>query len=223
MKKIIYLLRNRQNGKCYVGQTTQTLKRRVMAHKHYAFKRMSNLAIHAAIRKYGIESFEPSLLGEAGTFEELDAMESHYISVFNSMAPHGYNLHTGGAYHECSDETKEKLRKAARKRPPPFLGMRHSEEAKARISAAKMGNRCAQGHVITPEQRQKMLAGIHPFKHTEEAKKKISKARKGMKFTDDHRAAISKARKGKKLTDAHRAAMSVAQKRRHSRSRKDDE
>ena len=49
----IYCIENTLNGKKYIGQTTQKVKRRWKAH----IKGDTNNAISLAIKKYGVSSF----------------------------------------------------------------------------------------------------------------------------------------------------------------------
>jgi hypothetical protein len=53
---IIYLITNVVSSKKYVGQTTITFKRRYGAHKRAAFIYQSQLPLHRAMRKYGIDN-----------------------------------------------------------------------------------------------------------------------------------------------------------------------
>jgi hypothetical protein len=53
---IIYILENKLNGKCYVGQTILTFKERFGKHRH------SNSIIGKALQKYGSENFKEMLL-----------------------------------------------------------------------------------------------------------------------------------------------------------------
>lgn len=93
---ICYLVYNRINGKCYVGQTVKTLKERWYLHCKSA-KGKSRLPIHNAIRKYGPEAFMIGWLSHARDREELNAIEKHFIVRYNSQVPNGYNRTEGGA------------------------------------------------------------------------------------------------------------------------------
>jgi predicted GIY-YIG superfamily endonuclease len=56
IRGIVYKLTNKLNGKVYVGQTKNTVERRVRSHV-----KTKRSLIGKAIRKYGIESFEISI------------------------------------------------------------------------------------------------------------------------------------------------------------------
>ena len=93
---IIYLLRNKVNGKCYVGQTTQTLRQRLSEHKSFSF-RGYNYPIYNAISKYGWDNFEKYQLDICYTNQEdLNALECFYMEKFNTLE-YGYNIREGGS------------------------------------------------------------------------------------------------------------------------------
>ena len=94
---IIYLSRNLINGKCYVGQTRNSLNSRVYRHKHTALNSSKpRSALHHAIHKYGLDAFEWSVLSECDSLDALDTSERAWITQLNSLAPNGYNLTVGG-------------------------------------------------------------------------------------------------------------------------------
>ena len=92
----IYKITNLANGKCYVGQSINII-RRWNEHKRVAFDSSNKnyeYPLYRAIREYGINNFEFSVLEEC-TPEELDDKEVHYISLYNSY-DNGYNQNLGG-------------------------------------------------------------------------------------------------------------------------------
>jgi len=106
----IYRILNKTNGKSYIGQTVH-LKTRWLGHVRSSRDRSSKIG--EAIKKYGLENFEFSILEEAETQEEIDRLERHYIALFEtnmSSGGNGYNLTDGGFSGvrglKMSDETK---------------------------------------------------------------------------------------------------------------------
>ena len=103
MDGLIYLARNKVNDKVYVGQTISSLRRRRNGHIHAALQG-SSLYFHRALRKYGIENFEWSVLEVIpdATQEALNDREVNYIAEYQSNQPmRGYNMTKGGdAYGE---------------------------------------------------------------------------------------------------------------------------
>lgn len=91
----IYLIKNRINGKCYVGQS-RNIQRRWIAEKGAAFNpnvKAYNYPLSKAIRKYGVENFEFTVL-EKCQFGELNQRECFWI---NELKPE-YNQTSGGNY-----------------------------------------------------------------------------------------------------------------------------
>lgn len=106
---IVYIIRNRINGKCYVGHTGQTLEQRWYLHVK-STRNGSRFPLHCAIRKYGAEAFDKSQLASAPSLEELDALECRFIAQCNSVTPNGYNRTAGGKGFN-GRHTKESRRK----------------------------------------------------------------------------------------------------------------
>ncbi len=107
---IIYKVTNKLSGKCYIGQTVNKMEQRWSAHK----RKKCCTALSAAIQKYGSNAFDVEVLETCLSLEEMDFLEIYYIKFYDSLAPNGYNLHTGGANHTVSDETREKQSKSHR-------------------------------------------------------------------------------------------------------------
>jgi group I intron endonuclease len=130
---LIYLIRNRLNGRGYVGQTTQTLDARWWGHCRGAKCRHAE-GIDGAIRKYGADNFERSVIAEVATLDELNAAEEFHIQAQNTLTPAGYNIMRGGNNHRLPEETKQKIRNAR-------LGYVVSAETKAKIAATLTGKK----------------------------------------------------------------------------------
>lgn len=86
------------------------------------------------------------------------------------------------------DEKQQYIKPALANPPKNLKGWHHTDEAKAKISAAGMGNKHTLGH-----------------KATEETKKRLSQAKKGHAVSDETRKKISevKRRKNKERKDNH--------------------
>lgn len=92
MKKAIYIITNKINGKQYIGQTIHPDKR-WWEHCRRAITKYDSYPIHLAISKYGKENFEFQVLEWT---KEYDRREDELIKEFNTIVPNGYNLITGG-------------------------------------------------------------------------------------------------------------------------------
>lgn len=84
------------SGKVYVGITTSTLSNRKKSHKSKAFSGTSRSVFHAAILKYGFDSFIWEVIDTAVSIQELKQKEINWIEQHNCVAPNGYNLSLGG-------------------------------------------------------------------------------------------------------------------------------
>lgn len=125
----IYQLKNRVNGKIYIGQSIDIYDRWTR-HKNASFYKNGkdyNILLYRAIRKYGWDNFEKTIL-EICTQEDLDDKERYYIEKFKSYDTNkiGYNLRYGG-------------QNGARCSPL-------SEEAKMKISQANKGRKWTEEH-----------------------------------------------------------------------------
>lgn len=166
---IIYSAINRINGKQYIGQTVNSLNRRVINHIKSAKTKDGNY-FHNALLKYGKKNFLWKILCKCKTIEDLSKKEKELISRFKTLYPHGYNLTVGGNKsnqntkgHRLSEGHKRKISKALINREfseitkqkmsismkeylkthphsRGMLGKYHSEITKQKISKALMGN-----------------------------------------------------------------------------------
>jgi len=112
------------SGKIYIGQTINESSRKSQ-HKKSMKNEKSRTRFVLALRKYGYENFEYTLLIKfkpTAQIEKLkrvlNKLEQRYIKLYNSNNPEvGYNLTTGGDSFLHSEETKEKIRQNALNRP----------------------------------------------------------------------------------------------------------
>lgn len=166
---IIYKIENKINGKIYIGQTKNSLNNRVANH----FKNDS--FIGKALRKYGLQSFEISIIDEATTKEVLSEKERYWIKSFNCSVPFGYNIVQGGSYstgfsgRHHSESSLQKMRKQQTGENNGMYGKRHSAETRKKIGNAELG--------FNHSEATKQKMGIaHKGKHwimSEEAKERL--------------------------------------------------
>lgn len=93
MLKDIYIIKNKINNKVYIGQSKDP-KKRFQHHCKPSCSYKNNIFISNAIQKYGKENFWYEILEEQ--VENYNEREIYYISLYNSLAPNGYNLSPGG-------------------------------------------------------------------------------------------------------------------------------
>lgn len=106
-KGIIYLIKNKINNKCYVGQTLYTFYDRY--HGNWS-KSTSNPILKQEVMKYGKNSFDIYILEDnIKTLKELNRLEEFHANQLNSYYPNGYNLDACGQNKQLSEYTKNKL------------------------------------------------------------------------------------------------------------------
>lgn len=234
----IYLIRNTLNGKGYVGQTTDTAQGRFKEHIAAA-KHGSNLALHKAIRKYGIEHFSLFEIASCDT-SLLNDLEKHYIKFYGTFSPkgHGYNLTLGGdgAFgYIMSDESKAKMSLAKKgrsmseadkqvrrgkipwnkgmKKPKPVKAVKQrppiSDETRAKMSEAK------RGKAPWNKGKESPLKGSKRPPFSEEWKAKISASCSGKKLSDFQKEILRKANIGRICSTRTRQKISEANRGRH--------
>jgi group I intron endonuclease len=197
---IIYKIQNKIDGKIYIGQTKKQLSRRIAEHILF------DSYIGKALRKYGIQSFEISVIDEAADRETLNDKELFWICFYDCKYPNGYNFTDGGDGIEGYKHTEAAILKIKEKRAlqvmgkeqylkhveylrshPPFKGKKHSDESKEKNRKAHVGKSVWN----------KGLVGYS----SDDTKQKYRKSRLGKSIP-----AISKALKGKPWSAARRAA-----------------
>lgn len=114
---LVYKYTNQVNGKLYIGITIRSLETR---HKEHLSHINDNFALHRALKRYGVENFEVSVIDNAKTLNELKQKEKYWIKELNTYVhsenSNGYNLTLGGDGVEgrpLSDEARAKIKKAA--------------------------------------------------------------------------------------------------------------
>ncbi len=117
------------SGKAYIGIAKGTAAQRFPKHS-YCSRNGSQLPVHCAIRKYGVDSASITTL-VVGSWEYVKELERKAIAAFGTKAPHGYNVTDGGDGFlgvRHSEATKQKLRERV-----------YTPEIRANMSAAAMG------------------------------------------------------------------------------------
>jgi group I intron endonuclease len=94
---IVYKITNTKNGKSYIGKTEYSLEHRWGRHLSSA-RNGSKFRFHSAIRKYGEECWDLSVIETYQTEDEkfINEKETHFIKLFESDTKKGYNATSGG-------------------------------------------------------------------------------------------------------------------------------
>lgn len=182
----IYKIINKIDGKCYIGQTYNSLEERWRHHKGNS----SNCRyLKRAFNKYGIENFEMKLICICFD-EDLNKYESQYIISCNSLVPSGYNLRQGGNGAKQNEETKQKIGETLREGyssgrivniKKGKKGKPHTEETKLKLSKALTGRKIENpvyGKICSEECKKKISDIAKQRIINEETRKKISETLK---------------------------------------------
>jgi group I intron endonuclease len=179
----IYLVTNKITGKHYVGQTLQTdINTRWNQHKRLCTA-MLGRCILSAYQKYGINNFDFKII--CICFDTAcNELEEYYINKFNTLAPNGYNLQTGGNNSKHSEETKALM---SRNRKGKGLNCVTEEMRQTRIGRFAGEKNPNFGKIISDEQKKKISDGM----------KKVWREKKevGFTLTDKQLEALKKGQK----------------------------
>lgn len=179
---IIYKIQNNINGKIYIGLTTKALSERIAEHiaenKSY---------IQKALNKYGIQSFDISVIDSAESRDVLCEKEQYWIRHYDCKAHKGYNLTDGG------DGLIN-----------PVSSVREQISNTLKQNQSRYGyNKRGTGTIKSKETKQKLSESLKQVLSSPEIRKKMSDAGKGKVISEETKRKISEAKKGKKRKDAH--------------------
>ncbi len=199
----LYVVRNKENGKCYVGQTKYSVQKRLKDHQS-----KNGSILGKAMRKYGEEAFDVFVFAEIPV-AVIDVFEIQMIALMDSGAPNGYNLQLGGRGKgvAVSDTTIAKMSES-------HLGYEMPAPQKQNISDALIGKKKTLEHV---ENMSKAQMGKT---FSVETRKKISNSlmgnvpwNKGLKiWSEEQKEKNAAAHRGKKASAETKQKMSLSQR-----------
>lgn len=133
----VYLVTNVLNGKRYVGLTAGSLVNRWDLHLSQSRRSRSRQPLHAAIRKYGVDSFRVETIEMCSSEDQLRERERHWIRELGTFIAEGkgYNATLGG---------------------DGLLGYRHTDDAKRRMGEARRGQK-------NPNYGKRFGTAVHGF------------------------------------------------------------
>lgn len=206
----IYKTTNLINGKIYIGQTSTP------EHKMYLG---SGHLIELAIKKYGKSNFKREILERCDSREALNEREVYWISKYNSLAPVGYNLSSGGNSHSLHPYTIEKLK--SYKGAMHWINRAPLEVSNAIKKKISDGNKGKSNGPLSEETKRKMSESKKGKRHSAISRKKMSIAHTGKKLSDKHKRNIAKGGTGKKLSEETKMKLSISnrnKKQKHSKT-----
>ena len=188
MRHYVYKITNTANGKYYYG--IHSCNKDFFDDNYYGTGKL----VKAAVQKYGKEHFKREVLQEFSTRQKASDFERFIVGPYFINREDNYNLCVGG------DDAG-------------ILGFKHSEEAKAKISAR------SKNQNWSTERREKVRKALTGRKHTKESRQKMSdklsgenSPKWGVPLSSETKAKLSKAHTGRVVSDEAKAKMSAAQK-----------
>ena len=163
--------KNINNNKVYIGVTKQKPLQRWQNGEGYK----NNEHFYSAIKKYGWDNFEHTILELVDTIEEASNKERYWISFYDSTNPEkGYNLDSGGYDGRIfSEETRKKMSESHLGEKNGRYGVEVKQETRDKISKANKGKLAGEknpmyGKTHSPEVIEKIKAanqGPRPWRY----------------------------------------------------------
>lgn len=185
MKKGIYIIKNKVNSKVYIGQSKKLRQRysdhirKIKAGTHH------NEILQRAFEKYGIDSFEYSILEEVSDDILLNEREKYWIDFYGGInCEDVYNL-KDPLLSDYSDYVKSKLSKSNSGENNPNYGHEWTEEMKQKASELRIGKTWEErfGEEKAKAAKEKLSNANKGRKHSEETKQKLRELNSGEKGT----------------------------------------
>ena len=107
MKSLIYKATNKKTGHSYIGRTGKSLELRKEEHRKEATMIGTYKMFYNAIRKYGWDSFEWSVLEDDVPYNKIKERERYWIDYYDTEQ-HGYNMTIDGKYPSNNTESTTK-------------------------------------------------------------------------------------------------------------------
>lgn len=233
----VYCIRNRLDGKRYIGSASISLIKRIRDHwAELAKNRHANRYLQRAYNKYGRKMFVASVV-ERCQPKFCVNREQYWMDFYKAAVPiHGYNISpTAGSQLGMvhSKETRDKIAAMNRLRDPESF-KRQAEKMRGRTLKSEHVAKISAGNRIAWKYGKRK-----DYRHSDETKAKLSRFFRGRKISEEHRLKIvaallrrpprseeTKAKigagnaialKGKKLSDEHRANLRAGHKARKMR------
>ena len=204
MKTGVYAIKNKVNGKVYVGSSTGSICKRWNMHRHHLRKRSHcNQHLQASWVKYGEFSFDFVVLEECVPSRCLDREQAWIDSLRSADDRFGYNINPRaesrfGAKHRIS--TREKLADLAKKQSMSMTEQERKERSRLAAQARWQGYKKKVRTKLPPEVAR--ANRVRALTDPEMIAKRNAKTRSA-----EVRAKMSEAHKGKPLSEKHRAAL----------------
>lgn len=230
----VYLVTCSVSGKQYVGISYRAADRRWKEHVKAASVTAKSL-LSRAIAKYGPDAFVMMVIYEAVDEREACAVERAMIAQYDTLAPRGYNLSTGGEgsvgrrvskigranlsaavkAQWLDPDFRERMLVAFQDRTIPESHVEHLRQLaagqKGETRSAEFGAKVSaglKGHSVSDETKAKIAAShkTRPRVLSDEGRARIVEAHTGRKQSDDAKAKMSEASKARWADPKFRAS-----------------
>ena len=183
----VYQIVNKTNLRVYIGQSANIKKRlrehfnRLQRNKHV------NPHLQNAWNAYGEQNFFFGVLKIVHDQDKRNDEEQMWIDIL--FGQRSYN--SLKSVVPITDEIRVKITKSK-------MGIRHSEDAKRRMSEARIGVKLSKEH------KEKIGKAGLGKRHSEDVKRRMSEAHRGKVISDETRLKMRQSRLGKKASEETR-------------------
>lgn len=183
------------NGKKYIGITQQNPLRRWQKGNGYR----ENPYFTSAIKKYGWDGFEHSVIAENLEKTKACDLEQYYIALYQTTdREKGYNISTGGEYGATGSKRNKEQKERFAKITAELW--RNKEYREKNLKARKE-------YVCTEEHRENLSRALKGHIHSEKTKEKIGYS---LKHSDKFHQNRKTWNKGKHYTEDQKARYAAA-------------
>lgn len=151
---VVYMALNKVNGEFYIGATQKGRVQREMIHRATARSgRNGQQIIYRAMRKYGEENFKFLTIKECSDYWDALESERAYIALLHPR----YNMTEGGGGvkgHRHSQESRAKMSAAKKGKPSVWTKTKMPQHIRDRLAAAR---RAEVGFKILTENHKQSL------------------------------------------------------------------
>lgn len=153
----IYIIRNKKNGKVYIGQSRRIPNREYCHFRSLEKGEHYNKHLQRSYDTYGADAFTFEIL-EYCDIEKLDEREKYWIKQYDSVdKDHGYNNEYGG---NVGKEVSERMREAKRGAKNPMYGKTPSAETKAKMRQSAIGTNTNLTAEQVYQMKEELLNGM---------------------------------------------------------------